>query len=167
LFFVCFYRKLDALQIPDNKIKTLTDKNRHLSQMRDSNKMVDSMLCKICYKEEMKVAFVPCGHVVSCIQCALTIDKCALCRHPISMAMRVYLSSDEENDKDLEAIPCSSSQCFDEQLDPMLCKVCRKEEMVVAFLPCRHIYACVKCAEEMHECLVCAEKVCSFIPLYL
>uniref|UniRef100_A0A2S2NSC9 Apoptosis 1 inhibitor n=1 Tax=Schizaphis graminum TaxID=13262 RepID=A0A2S2NSC9_SCHGA len=161
-------RKLDQSEISDiSQIKISSDENLHLSQQRDPNTMPDSMLCKICYKDEMKVAFIPCGHVIACIQCAITLEQCAVCRQPFTMAMRVNLSMDEEKGKDLEQLPCSSSQCFEEQLDPMTCKVCHKEEMAAAFIPCRHVYACVKCATDMHECPVCTEGFCATIQVYL
>ncbi|XP_022161673.1 baculoviral IAP repeat-containing protein 7-B-like isoform X2 [Myzus persicae] len=161
-------RKIDQSDISNIvQIKLLPDANIHLSEKRDPNTMPDSMLCKICYKEEMKVAFIPCGHVIACIQCALTLEQCAVCRQPFSMVMRVHLSMDEENVKDLEQLPCSSSQCSDGQLDLMLCKVCHKEEMAAAFIPCRHVYACVKCAADMHECPVCTEGFCATIQVYL
>ncbi|XP_016661893.1 E3 ubiquitin-protein ligase XIAP isoform X2 [Acyrthosiphon pisum] len=134
---------------------------------RDPSTVPDSMLCKICYKEEMKVAFIPCGHVIACIQCALTLEQCAVCRQPFSTVMRVHLSMDEENVKDIKDLPCNSSQCSNEPLDPMLCKVCHKEEMAAAFIPCRHVYACVKCAADMHECPACTEGFCATIQVYL
>lgn len=124
------------------------------------------MLCKICYKEEMKVAFIPCGHVIACIQCAMTIDQCAVCRHPFSSVMKVNIYMDPKQSED--QLPCSSSQCSDDEpSDQMLCKVCRKEEMEAAFIPCRHIYACVKCATEMHDCPVCSEAICATMQVYL
>lgn len=151
--------------IDSNQVKTsLSETN---SQQQDPSTMPDSMLCKICYKEEMKVAFIPCGHVIACIQCAMTLDQCAVCRQKFSMAMRVYVHIDEEKDEDLDHLPCSSSQCSDEPLDPMLCKVCHKEEMEAAFIPCRHVYSCVKCASEMHECPVCSESFCATMQVYL
>jgi len=74
--------------------------------------------------------------------------------------MRIYLSP-EKDPKD------SSTKCPDNKLDSMLCKVCFKEDMVAVFIPCRHVYACVKCAEEIDECPVCKEDVCSFIQLHI
>ncbi|XP_050058346.1 baculoviral IAP repeat-containing protein 7-B-like isoform X2 [Aphis gossypii] len=161
-------RKLDQSEISDiSQIKISSDEILHLSQKRDPNTMPDSMLCKICYKEEMKVAFIPCGHVIACIQCAVTLEQCAVCRQPFTRAMRVYLSMDDKKGTDLEELPCSSSQCLEEQLDPMTCKVCHKEEMAEAFIPCRHVYACVKCAADMNECPVCTEKFCATMQVYL
>lgn len=52
----------------------------------------DSKLCKICYVEERNVCFVPCGHVVACAKCALTADKCPMCRSTFQSAVRLYFS---------------------------------------------------------------------------
>lgn len=146
-----------------SEIKISFDENQHLSRAQNPNTIPDYMLCKICYKEEIAVAFVTCGHTIACIQCALTIVQCAVCRHPFNKAMRVYLSTD----KDPKLVPESSSKGSDNKLDSTLCKVCHKEDKVTVFIPCRHVYACAKCAEEMDECPVCTENVCSFIQLHM
>lgn len=141
-------------------------KNYCLSQQNDKSTVPDSMLCKICYKEEINIAFIPCGHLIACIECAMTITHCAVCRHPFSSAMKVYIYMDPEQDED--QLPCSLPQCSDDEpSDQMLCKVCRKEEMEVAFIPCKHVYTCVKCATEMHECPVCSEEICATMQVYL
>ncbi|XP_008184238.2 baculoviral IAP repeat-containing protein 7-B-like [Acyrthosiphon pisum] len=160
--------KLDEPEISNmRQIKITSVENLQLCEMRDPNTMPDSMLCKICYKEEMKVACVPCGHVVACIQCALSLEHCAMCRQPMDLLMRVHLSMDEEKVNNVEQLPCSSSQCLDAQLDPMLCRVCHEEEMAAVFIPCRHIYACVKCGPNMNECPVCKEGIGCSIQVYL
>ncbi|XP_060859652.1 death-associated inhibitor of apoptosis 1-like [Metopolophium dirhodum] len=161
-------KKLDQSNISNiGQIKITSVENLLFCQKQDPNTMPDSMLCKICYKEEMKVACIPCGHIVACIQCALTLTHCAMCRQPLCMLMRVHLSMDEEKVKDVEQLPCSSSQCLDVQADPMLCKVCHKEEMAAVFIPCRHVYACFKCGADMNECPACKESICCTIQVYL
>ncbi|CAG9562710.1 unnamed protein product [Danaus chrysippus] len=52
----------------------------------------DSKLCKICYNEELNICFVPCGHVVACAKCALSTDKCPMCRRTFTNAVRLYFS---------------------------------------------------------------------------
>lgn len=52
----------------------------------------DSKLCKICFAEERNVCFVPCGHVVACARCALSTDKCPMCRRTFQSAVRLYYS---------------------------------------------------------------------------
>jgi len=145
------------------EIKISNYENQHLPITQNPNSIPDFMLCKICFKEEITVAFVSCGHTMACIQCALTIVQCAICRHPINKAMRVYLSPE----KDPKLPQHISIKCPENKLDSMLCKVCYEEEMVTVFIPCRHVYACVKCAEEIDECPICKENVFSFIQLHI
>lgn len=52
----------------------------------------DDKFCKICYVNEYNTAFLPCGHVVACAQCASSVIKCPLCRQPFIDIMRVYFS---------------------------------------------------------------------------
>lgn len=170
MFLIFFSRKHDYQENSnENQMKLPTpEKKLSVYLKKDPNTMPDSMLCKICYKEEMSVAFIPCGHVIACVQCAMTLDLCAVCRQPFNMAMKVNIHLDETKDEDEDdQLPCSSSQCSDEPLDPMLCKVCHKEEMEAAFIPCRHVYACVKCAADMHECPICSVAFCATIQVYL
>lgn len=73
------------------------------SQLRSSEKSVnpnpivdkpidDARLCKICYNDELRVVFLPCGHMVTCVKCAPGMTSCALCRQPISMTVRAFFS---------------------------------------------------------------------------
>lgn len=52
----------------------------------------DNRLCKICFEEEYSVAFLPCGHVVVCLKCALSVSRCPICRTITNNIMRVYIS---------------------------------------------------------------------------
>jgi len=159
-----FYRHFKEIKIT----KILSDKiEEHLFQKLAPNLLPDIMLCKICYKEEVEIAIVPCGHAIACIECALSCDYCSMCRMACTRLMRIHLCMNKENDENLKLEPCSSKMSSGNELNPKLCKVCLKEEMSTVFLPCRHVYTCVKCAEETSECLVCREDVYSFIKIYL
>ncbi|XP_039755149.1 baculoviral IAP repeat-containing protein 3 isoform X3 [Pararge aegeria] len=59
---------------------------------KEENHVEDTKLCKICYNEERNVCFVPCGHVVACAKCALSTDKCPMCRRTFTNAVRLYYS---------------------------------------------------------------------------
>ncbi|KAK2587081.1 hypothetical protein KPH14_002852 [Odynerus spinipes] len=52
----------------------------------------DARLCKICYNAERSIVFLPCGHMVACGKCASDMTKCAICRQPILLTVRVILS---------------------------------------------------------------------------
>lgn len=58
----------------------------------DESGVEDSKLCRICFAEERNVCFVPCGHVVACAKCALSTDKCPMCRRTFTNAVRLYYS---------------------------------------------------------------------------
>ncbi|XP_045769791.1 death-associated inhibitor of apoptosis 1-like isoform X1 [Maniola jurtina] len=59
---------------------------------KEASPVEDTKLCRICYNEERNVCFVPCGHVVACAKCALSTDKCPMCRRTFTNAVRLYFS---------------------------------------------------------------------------
>lgn len=63
-----------------------------LSSSTSSPSPSDSRLCKICYTDEMGVVFLPCGHLVACVKCALSLTTCAVCRQPVTATVRAFLS---------------------------------------------------------------------------
>lgn len=136
------------------------------SQQQDLSTLPDSMMCKICLQDKVKVAFMPCGHIFACVQCAVALDQCAVCRSLFKKAMRVFVQMDEEKDQNPGQLTCSSSQNSDEPSDPLICKVCHKKSMKAVFIPCRHVYSCDQCAAEMDECPVCAESFCGTMQVF-
>ncbi|XP_042023924.1 E3 ubiquitin-protein ligase SPL2-like [Salvia splendens] len=55
----------------------------------------DGELCVICLMRRRRSAFVPCGHLVCCQRCALSVEreiapKCPLCRQTIQSSVRIY-----------------------------------------------------------------------------
>jgi len=60
--------------------------------------------------------------------------------------------------------PADSSELI---LDPVLCKVCRKENMEIVFMPCMHVYACSKCTNDMNNCPICDEEVIFKMKVYM
>uniref|UniRef100_A0A182MF22 RING-type domain-containing protein n=1 Tax=Anopheles culicifacies TaxID=139723 RepID=A0A182MF22_9DIPT len=61
----------------------LKEENKRLKEERE---------CKICLTREVGVVFCPCGHLVSCLQCAPAIYNCPVCRALITGRIRTYLS---------------------------------------------------------------------------
>ncbi|KAK1414223.1 hypothetical protein QVD17_29965 [Tagetes erecta] len=57
----------------------------------------EGMLCVICLMRRRRSAFVPCGHLVCCPRCALSVErdlapKCPVCRQTIHSSVRIYES---------------------------------------------------------------------------
>ncbi|KAM5579563.1 E3 ubiquitin-protein ligase SPL2 [Rosa sericea] len=55
----------------------------------------DGQLCVICLMRRRRSAFIPCGHLVCCHLCCISIEqstspKCPVCRQEIRTAMRIY-----------------------------------------------------------------------------
>lgn len=66
----------------------LTDESHVSNNNNDIDN--DNLLCKICYKNELNTALIPCGHIV-CVECAGSIATCAICRKLISATFHIYL----------------------------------------------------------------------------
>ena len=63
----------------------------------DADEIPDGELCVICVTRRRIPAFIPCGHVVCCRYCALTVErglnpKCPVCLQSIRGSMRIYYS---------------------------------------------------------------------------
>lgn len=55
----------------------------------------DGELCVICLMRRRRSAFIPCGHLVCCQSCALSVErdlspKCPVCRQAIRNSVRIY-----------------------------------------------------------------------------
>lgn len=131
---------------------------------RQESSIPDSVVCKICFKEKLEVLFLPCRHVIACIQCAVTLDLCAICRQPFTLTMRVglYVTNLKQYSQGYRG-----SENVNELVDPVLCKICCKEQMQAVFLPCRHISTCYKCASKVKECLVCYVSVFAYMQIFI
>lgn len=58
----------------------------------DEDPRNEKTLCKICYKNEVGVVFLPCGHIVACVECSAALKTCAVCRKPLEATVRAFLS---------------------------------------------------------------------------
>lgn len=52
----------------------------------------DSKICKICYVNEYNTVFLPCGHVVACVECASSLLACPICKKPYTDITRIFFS---------------------------------------------------------------------------
>ena len=59
---------------------------------KDLEKLKESKLCKICMDEEACIVFIPCGHLMSCVNCSTAMKSCAICRKPVKSTVRTYFS---------------------------------------------------------------------------
>lgn len=70
------------------------DKPEEYSSEETPIELTDSNMCKVCLDEIADTAFTPCGHKVTCEDCADTIkrttSKCPMCRRYVLKLMRIY-----------------------------------------------------------------------------
>ncbi len=59
---------------------------------RENEDLRNKLMCKICMTNTVCMAFLPCGHVVSCTECTYALDKCPICRQDKKGVVRVHLA---------------------------------------------------------------------------
>lgn len=87
---------------PVNKVNSATSssstsqlteiKTKELVASEEQKESNTNTLCKICYSKEVGVVFLPCGHIVACVDCAPALTSCAVCRKPLEATVRAFLS---------------------------------------------------------------------------
>ncbi|XP_037953728.1 uncharacterized protein LOC119683913 [Teleopsis dalmanni] len=77
-----------------NNIATVSDTVtcNSMSLEEENRKLKDARLCKVCLDDEVGVVFLPCGHLVTCVQCAPSVNHCPMCRTEIKGFVRTFLS---------------------------------------------------------------------------
>uniref|UniRef100_T1HSP8 RING-type domain-containing protein n=1 Tax=Rhodnius prolixus TaxID=13249 RepID=T1HSP8_RHOPR len=70
-----------------NLIRFLT-----LSLEEENRRLKEARLCKICMDSEVEIVLLPCGHLVTCINCSHSLADCPLCRQAIRATVRTFLS---------------------------------------------------------------------------
>merc|ERR1711860_354736 len=59
---------------------------------QENRRLKEARICKICMDQEIGVVFLPCGHLICCVQCAPSLKDCPLCRQPIHGTVKTYMS---------------------------------------------------------------------------
>lgn len=83
-----------------DKNKMLTDSNAcqikikeliNQEPVSEENDKIN-LLCKICFKKELKIITLPCGHLSSCEECISSIFNCIICNKIIAGYICVYMN---------------------------------------------------------------------------
>ena len=74
-------------QQPEKKRKVFQEER----EQSDDTGKTDKKCC-VCLDSAVQCAFVPCGHMVTCLNCADRVenDGCPICRSDIVMALRIF-----------------------------------------------------------------------------
>lgn len=66
------------------KINFILDEEDIENLKKENSRLRDEQSCKVCLESLADIVFLPCGHMVSCGQCASALRKCPLCRKAIN-----------------------------------------------------------------------------------
>ncbi|XP_078525073.1 baculoviral IAP repeat-containing protein 7-B-like [Lissotriton helveticus] len=56
------------------------------------HRLQEERMCKVCMDNQVSIVFVPCGHLVVCLECAPSLAECPICRTPIRGTVRTFMS---------------------------------------------------------------------------
>lgn len=56
-----------------------------------NREMRDRTICKICGQRQVNLVFLPCGHLVCCIECGAEITHCLICNVQVFKKVPVYM----------------------------------------------------------------------------
>lgn len=73
------------------------DVTSEIAADEEAGDVPDGELCVICLMRRRRSAFIPCGHLVCCQHCAISVErelvpKCPVCRMAIRSSVRIYAS---------------------------------------------------------------------------
>lgn len=143
----------------NNLSKLLINESMRMNEVHYSN----NILCKICFVETLEVAFMACGHAVSCVQCVVLLDKCPICRVSFWLTIRFFIpSTDDVNNNNWQR----SGSLTKRNNTKLICSVCQSREVAVIFLPCKHTYSCEECIHKIDACDICFRTVRAFAKIY-
>jgi len=60
--------------------------------MEENRRLHEAKTCKVCMESVVNTVFLPCGHLVSCDQCAPRLRNCPVCRTYIRGTVKTFLS---------------------------------------------------------------------------
>ncbi|BFZ08653.1 hypothetical protein BsWGS_11692 [Bradybaena similaris] len=64
-----------------------------MNQLKEQNNQLrQQTVCKICMDKEVAVVFLPCGHLISCTDCAAALKDCPVCRNLVRGIVRAFMA---------------------------------------------------------------------------
>ena len=74
------------------KAKSGNEEESIVGELKRENEELKSMrICKVCMEKTVDVIFLPCGHLVCCVECSLQVKECPVCRGAIKATAKVFL----------------------------------------------------------------------------
>lgn len=85
------YQETSIQNLEQNKLQCYNREENCKNSQEKYMRLLDCMLCKICMDKNIDTAFLPCGHVLACNQCAIRCDNCPICRSEIKQTQKLFL----------------------------------------------------------------------------
>ena len=58
----------------------------------ENQKLKEQTICKVCLDKPVSIVFLPCGHLVTCAECAPAMKKCPICRGIVKGMVKAFMS---------------------------------------------------------------------------
>ena len=83
---------MDGYDIQKVQIQNLEQEKQNIQKQKQN--LEDARLCKICMENEICYVFIPCGHQITCENCAVNgeFKICPVCRQPIEKRFKTFFS---------------------------------------------------------------------------
>ena len=66
--------------------------NDEKQKLRESNEVFKStMMCKVCLDKCVGELFLPCRHLVCCVNCSASLHRCPVCREKIVTTIKTFV----------------------------------------------------------------------------
>lgn len=67
------------------------EETSHESLQEQLQKIEEERMCKICFSNTADMVFIPCSHMICCMECTQAIRQCPVCRTKIEKAIKTYV----------------------------------------------------------------------------
>jgi len=162
---------------------------RHPAPAVEANSTsTDEASCLICLESPKTHAFVPCGHVVGCLTCVISLSQCPVCRAPREALLHVELKGNScvckhckqaiaptffDAHREVCALRQRQQKEVKDERSPLLrkaesseCPQCRLVKADTALVPCGHAF-CLPCAKTIQCCPFCLQDKTGVLSMFL
>ncbi|XP_077965706.1 uncharacterized protein LOC120334396 [Styela clava] len=73
---------------PAKQLLNAEENSESLQQQLE--KIEEERMCKICFSNPADMVFIPCSHMICCMECTQAIRQCPICRKKIEKAIKTY-----------------------------------------------------------------------------
>lgn len=91
------YEKYNQELLKHHKARTIYKALQHEKQTeleylkRENERLKSTITCKVCLDARVGQLYLPCRHLVCCVQCTQFLDKCPVCRENIVGTIKAFI----------------------------------------------------------------------------